>query len=186
MGESGGGKSTFLKILSGLLSPNSGRLLVDKKVINKENVKQLRNIIGFVKQDFYLLDSSLAENIAFGNNLTEIDYEKLHRIVKISQLTSVVEKLKFGVKTNIGEFGNNLSGGQRQRIAIARALYNDAEILIFDEATSALDDDTESDIIDTINQLSNNLTIVMVAHRKSSLKFCDKIYEINNGTINEI
>ena len=100
-----------------------------------------------------------------------------------SHKNSFVGCLKFGVKTNIGEFGNNLSGGQRQRIAIARALYNDAEILIFDEATSALDDETETEVVETINSLSHKLTMIMVAHRKSSLKFCDKIYEIKNGQI---
>ena len=181
IGESGGGKSTFLKILSGLIFHKSGKFLIDTKTLDLNEIYKLRNIIGYVKQDFYLLDGSLAENIAFGYNLSDIDYEKLHKTIEMAQLTSVVEKLKFGVKTNIGEFGSNLSGGQKQRIAIARALYKEAEILIFDEATSALDDNTESEIIETINSLSDKLTIIMVAHRKSSLKFCDKIYEIKNG-----
>ena len=181
IGESGGGKSTFLKILSGLMFRKSGKFLIDKKTLDLNEIYKLRNIIGYVKQDFYLLDASLAENIAFGTSLNDIDYIRLGEIIEISQLDNVVKNLKFGIETNIGEFGNNLSGGQKQRIAIARALYKKAEILIFDEATSALDDNTENDIIETINNLDDYLTIVMVAHRKSSLKFCDKIYELKNG-----
>ena len=183
IGESGSGKSTFIKILSGLITPKSGHIKIDKKTLNPDDTYNLRNLIGFVKQDFYLLDASLAENIAFGEATNEIDYRKLEKVIEISQLKNVVKKLKFGIKTNIGEFGSNLSGGQKQRIAIARALYKEAEILIFDEATSALDDDTESEIIETINSLSDKLTIIMIAHRKSSLKFCDKIYELKKGQI---
>ena len=186
VGESGGGKSTFLKILSGLIFHKSGKFLIDTKTLDLNEIYKLRNIIGYVKQDFYLLDGSLAENIAFGTDIKEIDFDRLEKIIEISQLKQVVKKLKYGLKTNIGEFGNNLSGGQKQRIAIARALYKEAEILIFDEATSALDNDTEKELIETINNISDELTIIMVAHRKSSLKFCDKIYEIKDGKINDV
>lgn len=183
VGESGSGKSTFIKILSGLINQKSGSIKIDEKTLNPYDIYNLRNLIGFVKQDFYLLDASLAENIAFGEEKNDIDYTKLEEIIELSKLKDVVKKLKFGVETNIGEFGNNLSGGQKQRIAIARALYKEAEILIFDEATSALDDNTESEIIETINNLSDELTIIMVTHRKSSLKFCNKIYDFKNGQI---
>lgn len=183
IGESGSGKSTFLKILTGLIYPDAGTFYVDNQKISKINITSFRKKIGYVKQDFYLLDTTLAENIAFGESLKEIDQTKLNKVIKLSMLSDLVKGLDSGVNTNIGEFGANLSGGQKQRIAIARSLYIDAEILIFDEATSALDDDTEKEVIETINNLSDNLTIIMVAHRKTSLRFCDKIYEIKNGQI---
>ena len=183
IGESGSGKSTFLKILTGLIYPDTGTFFVDKQKISKINIALFRKKIGYVKQDFYLLDTTLAENIAFGESLKEIDLTKLNKVIKLSLLSDLVKSLDSGVNTNIGEFGANLSGGQKQRIAIARALYKEAEILIFDEATSALDDETETEVIETINNLSDNLTIIMVAHRKTSLRYCDKIYEIKKGQI---
>ena len=183
IGESGSGKSTFLKILTGLIYPDAGTFFVDNQKVSKINIASFRKKIGYVKQDFYLLDTTLAENIAFGESLKEIDLTKLNKVIKLSMLSDLVKGLGRGVNTNIGEFGANLSGGQKQRIAIARALYKEAEILIFDEATSALDDETETEVIETINSLSDNLTIIMVAHRKTSLRYCDKIYEIKKGQI---
>ena len=183
IGESGCGKSTFLKILSGLIIARSGHYKIDNVKIDNINVKALRDIVGFVKQDFYLLDATLAENIAFGSKLHDIDHKRLAETIEVSQLGSLVKELKDGANTFIGEFGSNLSGGQRQRIAIARALYKKAEILIFDEATSALDDDTENEIIETINNLDKSLTIIMVAHRKTSLKLCNKVFKMKNGKI---
>lgn len=184
IGESGSGKSTLLKIILGFLNPSSGVFEVDGTEKNNSTKISWNMKLGYVKQDFYLLDGSLSENIAFGEDKKSVDKERLSQVIELSQLKSLVDKLESGVDTNIGEFGGNLSGGQRQRIAIARALYKNAEILLFDEATSALDNETENEIIETINNLKDkDYTIIMIAHRISSLKFCDKILEIKNGKI---
>ena len=126
-----------------------------------------------------MLDSTLAENIAFGETLEEIDYEKLERSIEAAQLSNTISSFLNGIKTQIGEFGSNISGGQRQRIAIARALYRGAEVLIFDEATSSLDNETELELMNTIDKIKNkNITIISIAHKYNSLKTCDVIYEI--------
>lgn len=182
VGESGAGKSTILKILLGFLSPQKGTVSVDGNTLNDKTLHSWREKIGYVQQDFYLLDTSLAENIAFGETKENINFERLKKCIKLAQIEELVASLPGKLEANIGEFGSNLSGGQKQRIAIARALYKKAEVLIFDEATSALDNQTEKEIIETINHLQgNNYTIIMIAHRVSSLKFCDVIYKIKNG-----
>jgi ABC-type bacteriocin/lantibiotic exporter with double-glycine peptidase domain len=184
IGESGSGKSTLLRIILGFLNPSYGKILIDEVELNESNFHLFRKKIGLVQQDFYLLDSSIAENIAFGEEQNEINFAKLSKVIKQAKLDNLITKLPKKEFTKIGEFGSNLSGGQKQRIAIARALYKNAEILLFDEATSSLDNDTEKEIIETLKEIKdNNLTIIMIAHRTSSLKYCDNIYEMKNGKI---
>jgi len=184
IGESGCGKTTLLKIICRLLSESNGSLYVDDVKITNKNKLGWTKKIGYVQQDYYLIDSTLAENIAFGEHLNKIDSNKLNNCIKLAQLNDLVNSLPQGTGTNIGEFGSNLSGGQKQRIAIARALYKDSEILIFDEATSALDIQTEHEIIETLKSLpSNKYTTIMIAHKVQSLSFCDIIYKIENGKI---
>ena len=189
IGETGCGKSTFLDILMGLLEPTSGEIYVDNVCINKKNKPSLinywRNSIAHVPQDIYLSDSTIAENIAFGVPLKEIDFNKVKSSAKKAEINNFIESKSKGFKTIIGERGITLSGGQIQRIAIARAIYKDAEILVLDEATSALDNKTEKQIISEINHLNQDLTIFMVAHRLSSLDGCDKIIEFKKGNIVE-
>ena len=141
-----------------------------------------QNKISFVPQDIFLVDDSVKENIIFGSHKI-FNQDKLNQVIEISQLSSFINSLPKKIDTYVGERGSRLSGGQLQRIGIARALYNDSEILILDEATSALDDKTELDLMEEINKLDKNLTILIIAHRLSSLKNCSLIFEINNGII---
>jgi ATP-binding cassette, subfamily B, bacterial PglK len=184
MGSSGSGKSTVMDIILGLLSPLSGAVKVGKIIINKPNLRDWQNIVGYVPQDIYLSDSSIRENIAFGVPKEEIDQRKVERVAKISHLHSfIVEELSDKYHTIIGERGVCLSGGQRQRIGLARALYNDPSVLILDEATSALDSITEGKIMDSIKELSSSMTIILVAHRLNTLRECDNIYFFSLGKI---
>jgi len=184
IGPSGSGKSTLVNVILRFLKEDEGQLLVDGVVINDENKITWRNIIGYVQQDFYMVDGSLADNIAFGENPDQMDLEKIKRCVEMVSLNEMIDDLPNGVHSQIGEFGSKISGGQRQRIAIARALYKEPEILIFDEATSSLDTKVESEILDTINKLSlNGISSIAIAHRITSLKYCDKIYELSKGEI---
>lgn len=185
VGESGSGKSTMGKLLLRLINEEKGSFVVDGKQIDEKQIPSWNFILGYVQQDFYLLDSTLAENIAFGIEKDKIDYKKVHKVIEEVRLKEVVEGLKDGVNTVIGEFGGKLSGGQRQRIAIARALYKDAKILLFDEATSALDSTTEKEIMKTLYDLRKlDLTLIIIAHRTTTLESCDFIYEMKDGTIN--
>lgn len=184
IGESGSGKTTFGKILLRLLEEQQGGIYVDGILIDKSNKFGWGKVVGYVPQDFYIMDATLAENIAFGTDLEDIDLEKLNHIIQKVQLQDTVARLDKGVFTQVGEFGASLSGGQRQRVAIARALYKDAELLLFDEATSALDNNTEEEIMKTLYELSHkDLTIVIIAHRTTTLKSCDYIYEFGNGSL---
>jgi ATP-binding cassette, subfamily B, bacterial PglK len=181
-GHSGSGKTTVMNLLLGLLYPSSGKIMIDNKVLNNINVQSWQSKIGYVQQEVYLLDSNIAENIAFGIDKSLIDYEKINIVLGQASLSKFVESLDNGVETLVGERGANLSGGQRQRIAIARALYFDSEVLFFDEVTSALDSDTESEINKTIESLSVNdgITIVMIAHRETGLDFVNKFIRLQN------
>lgn len=182
IGKSGIGKSTLVDLLMGLYKPTLGEISIDS-IKDFQLSKSWKKQIGYVSQDIFLMDDSIRKNIAFGIQEDEIDDEKLSEIVKKSQLDEFVLNLKNGLETKVGERGVQISGGQKQRIGIARALYNNPEVLIFDEATSALDSTTEKDIINTINVFKGKKTIIMIAHRKSTLKECDFIYEIQNKKI---
>lgn len=184
IGTSGSGKTTLFNILLRLLIENEGELLIDGKPIEKELLIGWRKMIGYVRQDYFLIDSSFAENIAFGISPENIDMQKLNECIKLASLEEFVKSLPHGVETQIGEKGSKLSGGQKQRIAIARSLYHDSEIILFDEATSALDHETENEIIETINNLFvQKKTMLMIAHRYTTLRKCDKIYELKDGNI---
>ncbi|EGK8212114.1 ABC transporter ATP-binding protein [Campylobacter coli] len=180
IGESGCGKSTLVDIIIGLLSPREGRVLVDKNELNMKNVKNYRQKIGYIPQNIYLFNDSIAKNISFGD---EVDEEKLQRVIKQANLEHFVKNLPQGVQTKVGDGGSNLSGGQKQRIAIARALYLDPEILVLDEATSALDTESEAKIMDEIYKISKDKTMIIIAHRLSTITRCDSIYRLENGKL---
>jgi ABC-type bacteriocin/lantibiotic exporter with double-glycine peptidase domain len=177
-GESGVGKTTLLNILLGLYKPTEGGIYVDGKPLDDKLYRKWQNSIGYVSQNTFLADSTILANIAFGTKTEDIDMERIEAVVKAASLSEFVSSLPNGIHTRIGECGALLSGGQRQRIGIARALYKQADILFFDEATSSLDNATEQSInraIETLSSTNKNLTIVVVAHRDSSLDYCDRI-----------
>lgn len=181
VGPSGAGKTTLMNILLGFLKPTNGDYLIDDIKLDEAHMKAFYKKVGYVQQQVYLIDGSLAENIAFGCKANDINYDKLQIVLKKANLWEMVENLPNGIDEMIGENGTKLSGGQRQRVGIARALYFDSEILFFDEATSALDSKTEKEITNSINEISDgNLTIIIIAHRMTTLEHCDRIIEINN------
>jgi len=183
VGASGSGKSTIIDILLGLFKPDSGSIFVDGISIKDKQIRSWQNHIGYVPQSIFLLDGTIAENIAFGVDTEKIDMEKIEQVVAMVHLKELVDELPDGVFSQIGERGVQLSGGQRQRIGIARALYYDADILVFDEATSALDGITEKLIMDAIHDFSGKKTIVMIAHRLKTIEKCDIIYLIDKGKV---
>ncbi|HRO42894.1 MAG TPA: ABC transporter ATP-binding protein [Flavipsychrobacter sp.] len=186
VGKSGTGKSTLVNNILGFLQPTSGKIYVDDAELNRSNFKNWWKILGYVRQDAFILNTTLAENIALGETLEQLDTQRVHHAIKMASLTSLVEEMPEGINTLLSERGNNLSGGQKQRIAIARAIYKGAQVLIFDEATSALDSKTEEEITDAINELGKeDLTIIIIAHRYTSLRFCEKIYKIDDGMISD-
>lgn len=182
IGTSGSGKSTFVDVLLGLFEPSTGQINVDGKSIYRD-LSGWRKIVGYVPQDVYLFDDTLGRNIAYGIENSFIDQESLKRSLSQSQLGTFVESLKDGLQTIVGERGVRLSGGQIQRIGIARALYHDPEILILDEATSALDQETERGVMDSIRSLKGSKTVVVVAHRLSTVEYCDRLYKFEGGKI---
>jgi ATP-binding cassette subfamily B protein len=181
VGKSGVGKSTLINLIMGLIEPDSGQLIVDDKIINHSNVQGWWSMISYVPQDIFLADLSIEENIAIGFSIEEINTELLQDCIKRAQLTAFIDELPLGYKTVVGERGAQLSGGQRQRIAIARALYKRPALIIFDEATSALDSITENELIESINNLGSDITVIIISHNISTLNKCDYIYEIANG-----
>lgn len=184
VGKSGSGKSTLVSNILGFLSPTQGHINIDDTELKQDTLKPWWKILGYVRQDVFIMNATFMENIAIGEKEEEIDIERLERAIKLSSLTELVDGWAEGYRTQLNERGNNLSGGQKQRIAIARAIYKGAEVLIFDEATSALDAKTEEDITNAIRELGNeDLTIIIIAHRYSSLKYCEKIYKIDKGVI---
>ena len=185
-GETGSGKSTFLDILMGLLPVKKGKLLIDNEDIFAKNslIKWTLNF-AHVPQSVFLSDATIAENIAFGQALNEINMENLKKASKIAHIYDFIKGTKKGFYTVVGERGAKLSGGQRQRIAIARAIYQNKEILVLDEATSALDENTEKNIMISICENCKGMTIIMVTHRISSLKHCDRIFEVKENNITE-
>ena len=186
IGNTGSGKSTLLDIIMGLLSPSEGWLKLDGHVIAKENCRAWQMCIAHVPQTIFLADASIAENIAFGVPVGEIDFQRVKHSAKSAQISDAIESWEDQYGTLVGERGVRLSGGQRQRIGIARALYKEANVIIFDEATSALDSDTENAVMEAINSLGKELTIIMVAHRLSTLRSCTQVVELANGTVKSI
>lgn len=180
MGKSGSGKTTLMNILLGFLSPTSGEIYIDGSRLEGSNLASWQRKCGYVRQDVFLVDGSLLENVAFGISIDEIDLDQFRRAIKQAQLEDLLESLPEGENTNVGERGARISGGQRQRIGIARALYHGAEVLFFDEATSALDMQTEQEITEAIRSLhQSNLTMVIIAHRETTLKYCDEIIRLS-------
>ncbi|MBF0219314.1 MAG: ABC transporter ATP-binding protein [Gammaproteobacteria bacterium] len=184
VGKTGSGKSTLIDIVMGLLSPGEGGIYIDNQPLKPNASRKWRRNIGYVPQQIFLLDDSIAANIAFGVPETAIDKDRIVEVAKIANIHDfIMNEAEKGYQTLVGERGVRLSGGQRQRIGIARALYHDPEILIFDEATSALDNVTEQELITSLNNLQNKKTIIMIAHRLSSVKICSHIIFIEKGTI---
>jgi len=186
VGATGSGKTTTVDIILGLLEPQKGTLEVDGKVIDKHNIKAWQHSIGYVPQQIFLSDDTVAANIAFGIDTKDINHEAVEYASKIANLHEfVVNELPSKYQTTIGERGVRISGGQRQRIGIARALYHKPQILILDEATSALDNLTERTVLEAVHKLRKNITIIMIAHRLSTVKNCDNILLLEKGEVKE-
>jgi ABC-type multidrug transport system fused ATPase/permease subunit len=185
IGPSGAGKSTLINLVLGLLTPSSGRILADDHDI-RDDLPAWQACIGYVPQTVFLSDDSLRRNIAFGLSDEEIDEAAVLRAVVAAQLADFVAVLPKGLDTHVGERGVRLSGGQCQRIGIARALYSDAPILVLDEASSALDNETEAAVMATIDSLKSSRTILIVAHRLTTIARCDQVYEVRSGRINAV
>lgn len=186
IGTTGSGKSTLLDIVMGLLQPTEGTLEIDGQPIETVNPRAWQTHIAHVPQAIFLADSSIAENIAFGVPKGKIDYERVRQAARQAQIADIIETWPEKYQTFVGERGIRLSGGQRQRIGIARALYKQADVIIFDEATSALDNETEQAVMHAIEGLSGDLTILIIAHRLSTLKNCTQIVELGDGGIKRV
>lgn len=185
IGTTGAGKSTLVDIILGLLSPSSGYIEVDGQILDSANLRQWQNSIGYVPQSIFLADDSIASNIAFGVEKEQIDMTQVERVAKMAQVHEFVESLESGYDTIIGERGVRLSGGQRQRLGIARALYHEPELLVLDEATSALDNETEAEVMKAIDSMSGSKTIIMIAHRLSTVEKCDEIVKLEKGRLSK-
>jgi ATP-binding cassette, subfamily B, bacterial PglK len=185
VGKSGSGKTTMLDLLMGLLQPSSGFISVDGAQLDETNILSWQKQVAHVPQHIFLLDSTMLENVAFGVPKKEIDYERVREACRLAELDEFIMGLPNGYETSVGERGVRLSGGQRQRIGIARALYKRTSILILDEATSALDDSTEANVIAAVQRLGRDYTVVMVAHRVTTLRECDTIYRLDQGHLVE-
>ncbi len=182
IGTSGSGKTTAVDILLGLLLPQSGEVLADGRDIREDYAGWLSHV-SYIPQAIYMLDDTIRANIAFGQKKEDIDDAQVLRVIEEAQLKPFLDSLPQGMETKIGERGVRLSGGQRQRIGIARALYTDPEIVIFDEATSALDNETEAAIMESVNSLHGRKTLVIIAHRLTTIEECDIIFKVENGKI---
>lgn len=180
-GSSGSGKSTLFNLMLGFFTPTSGSILIDGKPLLPSNRRQWHRLVGYVPQEIFIIQGSLADNIALGHPIVP---EKISQVLEQVRLKEWADDLPEGINTSLGEFGSRLSGGQKQRIGIARALYKDAEVLFFDEATSALDNRTEQEINAALQELSNShkeLTMIIIAHRESSLTFCDRVIDLETN-----
>ena len=184
IGESGSGKSTLIDIILGLLEPTSGSVYVGSVNI-QSNLKMWQKNIGYVPQSIYLTDDSLRNNIAFGIDSELIDDSQVNKVINMVKLSEFLDTQHDGLNTMIGEHGAKLSGGQRQRVGIARALYHSPKILVLDEATSALDSETEKEVMQTIDSLRGNRTIVIVTHKMSNISNCNQVYKINGVSLHE-
>lgn len=186
IGETGSGKSTLLDVIAGLIKGNKGEIYIDDVKLDHQNLKYWYKKISYVPQNIFLLDTSIKHNIALGVNEEKIDIERINFALKVAKLDNFISKHKKGYDLNVGEKGVRLSGGQRQRIGLARAIYRRSSIILFDEATAALDNETEKEVIESINNISKDITTIMIAHRISSLRYCNEIIKITDGKIEGI
>lgn len=186
IGETGSGKSTLLDVIAGLIKGNKGEIYIDDVKLDHQNLKYWYKKISYVPQNIFLLDTSIKHNIALGVNEEKIDIERVNFALKVAKLDNFISKHKKGYDLNVGEKGVRLSGGQRQRIGLARAIYRRSSIILFDEATAALDNETEKEVIESINNISKDITTIMIAHRISSLRYCNEIIKITDGKIEGI
>ena len=184
IGKSGSGKTTLVDIILGLLEPKGGDILVDGKSIYS-NLRSWQDMVGYIPQSIFLIDDTVERNIAFGVPDQLIDPERMRKAIKAAQLEELVTQLPEGINTQVGERGIRLSGGQRQRIGIARALYHEREILVLDEATSALDSETERLVSDAIKSLAGTKTLIIIAHRLTTVEHCDRLYLLEKGRVVE-
>ena len=182
VGTSGAGKTTIIDIMLGLLKPESGEVLADGVDIRQNYRGWLKNI-GYIPQTIFMLDTTIRRNVAFGYADEDIDDEKVWAALREAQLDEHVRSLPDGLDTEIGERGIRLSGGQRQRIGIARALFEDPEVLVLDEATSALDGETEAAIMDSINRLHGRKTLIIIAHRLTTIEKCDLVFRVKDEKV---
>ena len=184
VGGTGAGKSTLIDVILGLLSPTEGSLVVDGVVISQSNIRAWQRTFGYVPQDIFLSDGTIAQNIALGVPKSEIDYSRISQVARAAHIDSfIINKLPEAYESRVGERGIRLSGGQRQRIGIARALYHNAQVIVFDEATSALDNLTELEVMKAIDSLPGDKTVFMVAHRLSTVRACDRILVMQDGKV---
>jgi ATP-binding cassette, subfamily B, bacterial PglK len=184
VGTTGSGKTTTVDLILGLLKPLKGQIMVDDTVISSNNIRSWQRAIGYVPQHIFLSDDTISANIAFGQDVKDVDQESVIRAAKIANFHEfVINELPNGYNTKVGEQGVRLSGGQRQRIGIARALYYDPEILVFDEATSSLDSITEKAVMDAVSSLGNKKTIIIIAHRLSTVRHCNNIFVLEEGSL---
>lgn len=183
MGTTGSGKSTLLDLIMGLLHPTQGSLTVDGVNITAENHRAWQSHIAHVPQSIFLADATIAENIALGLSLNQIDYHRVQQVAQKAQIAKDIDSWSQGYNTIVGERGVRLSGGQRQRIGIARALYKNADVVVFDEATSALDNETELAVMEAIKKLDKEITVIIVAHRLTTLQSCTHIVDLSEGQI---
>lgn len=182
IGPTGSGKTTLVDIMLGLLEPQKGDIYIRGKKVRCLN----ESILGYIPQTIYLIDDTVRNNILFGSSADDVDDEKIWDALRVAQLADFIKSLDEGLDTIVGERGIRFSGGQRQRIGIARAIYNEPQILIFDEATSALDNETEKAVMEAVEKLKGSRTIIMIAHRLSTIKNCDHIYEVRDKKVSEI
>ena len=185
IGESGTGKTTLINILLGLLFPTEGQILADGINV-RNNIENWQKKIGYIPQEVYLLDASIRENIAMGIDDEDINQQKIDELIKFTNLEDVINNLPEKSYSNVGYMGNNISGGQKQRIGIARALYSNPEVVVLDEATSSLDIENENMILEKLNELKGKKTLIIISHKKSSLKYCHKIFEIKDRKLDMV
>ena len=186
IGHTGSGKSTLLDIIMAVIQPKTGLLRVDDVSVSSDNAEQWHSCIAHVPQNVFLVDKSIAENIAFGMHLAQIDMVRVKHVAEQVKLNESISNMANGYMTRVGERGIQLSGGQRQRVAIARALYRNADVIVLDEATSALDNQTELEVMETVQNIDKNITIIMVTHREKAIKDFDSIYLLKDGKLNNI
>lgn len=186
IGATGSGKSTLLDLVMGLLHPDEGRLTIDGVAITDQNHRAWQVRIAHVPQTIFLADTTIAQNIAFGISANDINYERVQQAARKAQIADTIDSWELRYDTLVGEGGVRLSGGQRQRIGIARALYKQADVIVFDEATSALDNDTEHAVMKSIDHLGQGVTVLIIAHRLSTLRNCDQIFELEQGRVKRV